>query len=214
MKAKTLNEYNSGDVIKWNGYEWIVIDDGYIGKRILLMKDILKMAPFDDREEGYTNNWKESTAREYLNGEFYDSLKDKDPICDFMSDLTADNGDTDYGSSEDKIFLIDCNFYRKHRKEITPACDWWWTITPYASNSCNARYVSAGGSLNHGSAYAGHSGLRPACLVSSDILISETENEQETKEESDNAEKRKELITEIQSILETVNKKLEELKEI
>lgn len=50
---------------------------------------------------------------------------------------------------------------------------WWWLRTPYASCSYYARYVSAGGSLDYGYAYYGGIGVRPACVVSSSILVSD-----------------------------------------
>jgi hypothetical protein len=50
---------------------------------------------------------------------------------------------------------------------------WWWLRTPYASNSYSARDVYTDGSLNGNPAYYGHSGVRPACVVSSSILVSD-----------------------------------------
>ena len=51
---------------------------------------------------------------------------------------------------------------------------WWWLRTPYASYSCYARSVHADGSLGGDGAYNGHYGFRPACVVSSSILVSDT----------------------------------------
>ena len=51
---------------------------------------------------------------------------------------------------------------------------WWWLRTPYASYSCNARYVHSGGTLNDASAYIGFRGVRPLCNLKSEILVSDT----------------------------------------
>ena len=51
---------------------------------------------------------------------------------------------------------------------------WWWLRTPSASDSCDARIVRTGGSLGNDFAYYGNSGVRPACVVSSSILVSDT----------------------------------------
>ena len=50
---------------------------------------------------------------------------------------------------------------------------WWWLRTPYASTSYYARYVSTGGTLGSYLAYYGSGGVRPACVVSSSILVSD-----------------------------------------
>lgn len=50
---------------------------------------------------------------------------------------------------------------------------WWWLRTPYASSSYYARYVSTDGTLGSYVAYYGGSGVRPACVVSSSILVSD-----------------------------------------
>ena len=51
---------------------------------------------------------------------------------------------------------------------------YWWLRTPYSSNSCDVRGVYAGGSLGGSVAYGGHVGVRPACNLPSDILVSDT----------------------------------------
>lgn len=50
---------------------------------------------------------------------------------------------------------------------------WWWLRTPYASNSYCARLVNTDGSLGHYYACNGNYGVRPACVVSSSILVSD-----------------------------------------
>ncbi len=50
---------------------------------------------------------------------------------------------------------------------------WWWLRTPYASYSYFARSVHTDGSLNYLRAYRGCRGVRPACVVSSSILVSD-----------------------------------------
>lgn len=54
---------------------------------------------------------------------------------------------------------------------------WWWLRTPDAGNSYNARRVLTGGTLNYGSAYSGNGGVRPACVVSSSLFVSDTADE-------------------------------------
>lgn len=51
---------------------------------------------------------------------------------------------------------------------------YWWLRSPYSSSSSHVRYVIDDGSLDYGNAYIGYLGVRPACNLSSDILVSDT----------------------------------------
>lgn len=51
---------------------------------------------------------------------------------------------------------------------------YWWLADAYAGSARNARLVSSGGALGWNGAYGGDLGLRPACNLSSDLLISDT----------------------------------------
>lgn len=51
---------------------------------------------------------------------------------------------------------------------------YWWLRTPYASNSNGVRRVHTVGSLDDNLAYYGNCGVRPACCISSSILVSDT----------------------------------------
>ena len=50
---------------------------------------------------------------------------------------------------------------------------YWWLRSPYASRSFYARVVDTGGSLSINYAYYGYYGIRPACCISSSILVSD-----------------------------------------
>lgn len=54
---------------------------------------------------------------------------------------------------------------------------YWWLRTPYAGYSYDARCVYAAGTLNGGGAYYGNRGVRPACVVSSSLFVSDTADE-------------------------------------
>ena len=54
---------------------------------------------------------------------------------------------------------------------------YWWLRTPFSSYSCSVRYVSSNGTLNRSNARNGNYGVRPLCNLSSDILVSDTVDE-------------------------------------
>lgn len=51
---------------------------------------------------------------------------------------------------------------------------YWWLRTPYASYSSYARSVNSSGTLSNNTAYLGYWGVRPLCNLSSEILVSDT----------------------------------------
>ena len=51
---------------------------------------------------------------------------------------------------------------------------YWWLADAYAGSAYRARLVYSDGTLNWRGAFYGHYGLRPACNLSSDLLISDT----------------------------------------
>lgn len=179
---KVLKELNSGTVVDFCGYNWVAIhqeDD----TAVLLMKDILENRAFDVSERPDWNNWIGSTVREYLNTDFIKKL-DESVLLEYESDLTSDDGLNYYGKSKDKVFLISCDFYRKHRDFIPNADYWWWTITPWtiwrddysSSTGVYVLYVSSSGAVGNYDAYYGSLGLRPACLVSSSLKVNVVED--------------------------------------
>ncbi len=176
---KQLKDFTRGQTFPFAGHEWIVLQHDDHGQTLVLMSSILENRAFD--EDG-SADWRESSARQHLNGPVYDNLteaagSEARAIMLATIDLTADDG-TFRETSQDHVFLLTAEQYRKNRDIIEPLDDWWWTCTRWsAGHSRRVRGVSADGTLNYISAYSGIDGLRPALLLSSDLLISDTEDE-------------------------------------
>ena len=96
-------------------------------------------------------------------------------------DLTTDDGLKEYGTCTVTIFLLTVDQYRRNRDVIPNADDWWWLSTAFSTKSNGyeslARRVGSDGTLSWGSAYRGNGGLRPACYLDSDLLISVEDDE-------------------------------------
>ena len=103
-------------------------------------------------------------------------------------DLTTDDGLKDYGTCTVTIFLLTVDQYRRNRDVIPNADDWWWLSTAFSTKSNGyeslARGVNSDGSLDWINAYFGYYGLRPACYLDSDLLIS-IEDDEATDEATD-----------------------------
>lgn len=131
-----------------------------------LSKDILF-----NRDFGKRNNWKESSLRKYLNGEFYEDLIKKtseDCILPFRRNLVAEDGLKDYETCVDNISLISCNEYRGYHEYIQNKGNWWWTLTAHStgvSNSASTRVVFTDGTLYSGNVSHKNYGVVPVFLL-------------------------------------------------
>lgn len=122
-------------------------------------------------DEDGSNDWRKSSLRKYLNEEFVKNFN-KGDLLPFVSDLTSDDGMTDYGTSEDFVALLSDNLYRKYRKFMPKYDTWVWTITPWSCLPGNAnfeRIVHTSGALYYNGAYIAY-GVAPACIFNPEIF--------------------------------------------
>ena len=178
---KKYSEIKPGEVFAFGGQNWIRLEEA----GLCVMEDILEERAFDEE----SNDWRKSGLREYLNNYFYETLTDYDAEeKDFLmieTDLTADDGMKDYGTSKDLISLMTADLYRSNRHLLKPLESWWWLATPHsclASDSYYVRCVNSSGALSNSLAYAGSCGVRPLCNLSSETLVSVPGEEEEAAE--------------------------------
>lgn len=122
-------------------------------------------------DEDNCNDWRKSSLRKYLNEEFVKNF-DKGDLLPFVSDLTSDDGMTDYGTSEDFVALLSDNLYRKYRKFMPQYDTWVWTITPWSCHPGNTsfeRLVVSGGAMGNNYAIIA-TGVAPACIFNPAIF--------------------------------------------
>lgn len=171
---KKLAELAQGARFLYGGVEWVKLEDIGAGTLCLAAEPVFLRA-FDEEN---CNDWRKSSLRRELNGAFLDALvaegADRAAFLDWESDLTADDGMTDYGTAVDKIALRSDALCRKYR-DITPPVDaWCWNLTPWTCDpeySYRVRYVHSSGTLSY-RAYYGGGGVRPLCYPKSAILVS------------------------------------------
>lgn len=170
-------EAEVGSFIKYAGIEWVVLNRT-ASKVMVLAKHRLFDRAFDTNE---SNNWSKSSLRKELNnfndkgfqrGFEHTENINKNDLVEFERDLTTDDGMTDYGKCKDYISLISCEEYRKFRKLIPNADDWWWTLTGDSLvYSRSVRIVVSDGTLGSYYARNGYDGVRPLCVLKSDTEV-------------------------------------------
>lgn len=155
---KKLAELKPGDRFMYGGVEWVKFEDIGAGTLCLAAEPVFLRA-FDEEN---CNDWRKSSLRRELNGAFLDALvaegADRAAFLDWESDLTADDGMTDYGTATDKIALRSDALCRKYREITPPVDEWCWNLTPWtcdASDSYRVRGVHSSGAMGWGGAYDG-----------------------------------------------------------
>lgn len=174
VAKKNFGNLGIEDTFEVAGLKWTILDiteHGY-----MCIADRLE----GNRQFDTTcNDWKSSDLRNYLNTEFHKKLSaeiGEDNIIPFERDLLSLDGQTEYGTCEDKVSLLSLDEYRKYRKLIPNTDYWWWLITP-DSTKCNddttwVRVVRPSGDFSYFSCSYGY-GVRPICIFSSSIFESE-----------------------------------------
>lgn len=160
-----------GDTFELAGSTWMVLDINEKGYYCLASG--IKDMKFDED----SNDWKSSSLRKYLNGEYLEKICDSvgsENIVSFERDLISLDGRNDYGTCEDKVSLLTFDEYRKYR-EVIELNEYLWLLTPWGVNRDG--YESIGTvvcpSGNIGSSRCNSiSGVRPFCIFDSSIFES------------------------------------------
>ena len=171
------NDLGIGDTFELAGITWKILD--ITDKGYMCLADKFEESMEFDSD---SNDWRKSDLREYLNGDFLKELSEaigEDNIIPFQRDLLSLDGQTEYGTCEDKVSLITVDEYRKYRKLIPNTYDyWWWLITPW-STPCNnyntsVTVVSSSGFILYNGC-RNFIGVRPFCILKSNIFVSKGE---------------------------------------
>lgn len=107
-----------------------------------------------------------------------------DKVRESAWDLSDHDGTNRYGYATCKVAMLPEPLVRKYYDAgLLEIDDWEWTITPYAGNAYDVRFVCSDGSLGSNYAYRGH-GVRPAFFVESEICLSLDQEEIELSDEA------------------------------
>ena len=169
-----LGDVKAGETATIREREYIVLKHDASGTH-LLMRNFLDTMRFGD-----SCDFKNSDVKKALD-EFADELASivgKDNIFTHEVDLTSDDGLKGYGTTKARVSLLTCNMYREHVELIDKyeVDDYWWLATPWSTpkhyDSTLVKCVSpSGGIINCISNYFNR-GVRPFCILNSDIFVS------------------------------------------
>lgn len=154
------------------GIAWTVIQTAESWVKCIA-SEIIEERAFDAQNR---NDFASSDLRAYLNGEFLQKMigagAPEEMFEYFNIDLTADDGLKTYGGDRVRVGLITCDEYRLLRENVPHVDGWWWTATADSPINPFVRGVYSVGTLDYHNAYNGDGGVRPLCVLKSEILVS------------------------------------------
>ena len=162
-----------GDTFNLATIEWKILDKTNAGYFCIANSSIGDM-----RFDSSSNDWSKSKLREYLNNDLLEKIKDEIGVGNILPlgrDLLSLDGIDEYDNTADFISLLTVDEYRKYRKLLPNTGKWWWTITPWSTKSngyeSSVAVVAPGGYVDCDYCY-GNNGVRPVCILKSDIFES------------------------------------------
>ena len=170
-----LSDVAAGDVCKIGENEFVVLEHSGDTTAVILK------GLFSDKEKfGENNNYNNSNVDDLCAefGKRLSSIVGEDNLIEHTVDLTANDGLKCYGSVKRKVSLLTADLYRRYVYILDKykVEKWWWLATPWSTKLHEDEdwvlCVSPRGSINYDGYYCYDFGVRPFCILKSNIFVS------------------------------------------
>lgn len=181
---KKLAKLSPGRIFNFAGEKFVVMEQ-HDGAAFVLLAQSKESCPFNDKDDAENrNDYTRSTLKERID-KWVEALprtsEEAAAILPFEVDLSCTDRSKSYGTITVKAAPLTLWQYGQF-KELIPLNedDWYWLVTPWACrwlrspSTRGANYVwfvGSSGSCSGGNA-SYSSGIRPALLLNSDLLVS------------------------------------------
>ena len=173
--VKKLSEIPEGGTFKIGAYEFVVLEQ--LEDSAVVIK---KEKYGSDIHFGSNNNYDGSAADKACDkfGDEIAEISGKDNMLEFELDLTANDGMKCYGTVKRRMTLRTADMQRKYAYIFDKLPKFWeWLATacstPKHEDSTWVECVSPHGDINCYGSYYGGRGVRPFCILKSDIFVSD-----------------------------------------
>lgn len=172
-----------GEHFMFKNFEWVCLDPNHPDGGLLAImsepwaKDV-KFCPSDKFADamGNWNNYRTSNVRGILSN-MANAVFERKSLLRHNVDLVADNGDRAYGTTQDFVFILTCDEYRKYREFIPHYDSLIWTATPLccgdedSNTGCasHVRSMSVSGKFYNSSA-GSNNAVVTACILNPKFL--------------------------------------------
>ena len=165
-----LEKIPVGEMFKHCGYEFIVLEHLQTEQTVVCFKDFVK----ENVKFGENNNYDGSDVDDIC-WELAEEITD---TVEFTLDLTSDDGLDDYGTVDREVALMTTDMYRKYVSILDKhkLNKWWWLATPWSTATHGetdwVKCVSPSGYFYFNYGYCNGNGVRPFCILKSNIFVS------------------------------------------
>lgn len=174
-----LSELNPGDTFKVGEHYFIVLDQ-YYGATKVISKDFMSEDIVFDED---TRDYRKSNLKKIIESDIQPIIEAElgaDNIVDHTVDLTSVDMQHEFGPCTCKVRPITFDETRKYNDLLVNnnLDDWWWTCTPWSTESRDWKYsvavVAPAGDFYDLGCYSNF-GVRPVCILKSNIFVSKGE---------------------------------------
>ncbi len=156
-----------------------IVLEQYEGTTKVISKDFIAK---DKRFADDTADYKTSGLRKYIEAEIQPTIENEvgaENLVEHTASLTTVDGQDNYGELTCKVRPITFDEARKYNNLIVnnDLDDWWWTCTAWTSpnRECNRSIAVVLPSGRISNIYCCSSGVRPVCILKSNIFVSKGE---------------------------------------
>lgn len=176
-----LCELHPGDTFKIGDHDFIVLDQNeYAETTAVISKGFMKEdIVFDDD----TRDYRKSNLRKVIEGDIQPIIEaevGEENIVECSVDLTSVDMQEEFSHFKCKVRPITFDEARKYNDLLVnnELNDWWWTCTPWSTAERGWEYsiavVASSGNF-HRRYYGNCIGVRPFCILKSNIFVSKGE---------------------------------------
>lgn len=213
IKNMELAQVRRGESFILDGVKFVKLDEDAHASFVLTADVFPKHIPFEhkDAERKDHDNFVGSYLQKHVDIWLHQGHPNiSKAVVERPINLLSMCGETVYGTPCVFGRVLTLDEYRRYRKYIPLASDWYWLATsysPYSSSNSSAYNVYPDGSVDSDSVYSGHDCARPALYLESSILVS-------VEVETDDIEKMQDKVTALQRETLTACKNAELIAEL
>nr|DAP10227.1 MAG TPA: hypothetical protein [Caudoviricetes sp.] len=174
-----LSELNPGDVFKIGDHDFIILRH-YTDKTKVISKNFMaEDVVFDENTPDYNNSNLKKIIETEIQQVIENAVGKDNIIKEDIVVKTVDNQDR-FDLIESKVRVATFEEVRQYNDFIVnkDLDDWWWTCTPWSTDDRGWKYqiavVAPAGGFNYGFCN-GNYGVRPVCILKSNIFVSKGE---------------------------------------
>lgn len=174
-----LAELNEGDTFKIGNHDFIVLEQMGNQTAVISKGFMAEDVEFDEN----TRDYNESSLKDLIENDIQPQIEKEtgeENLVEHEVDLTSVDIQNEFGSCRCKVRPITFDEARKYNNLLVnkELGDWWWTCTPWSTEDRDWRYsiavVSPVGHISRNDC-DNNGGVRPFCILKSDIFVSKGE---------------------------------------